>query len=56
MKDVTLRLREEGKTVLLCSHLLADVEDVCYRIGILYRGELTVEIKEREGVGSSESG
>ncbi len=43
MKDVTLRLKEEGKTVLLCSHLLADVEDVCDRIAILYRGELSVE-------------
>jgi ABC-2 type transport system ATP-binding protein len=40
MKDLILRLKEEGKTVLLCSHLLADVQDVCDRIGILYAGEL----------------
>lgn len=40
MKDMVLRLKAEGKTVLLCSHLLADVQDVCDRIAILYQGDL----------------
>jgi ABC-2 type transport system ATP-binding protein len=40
MKDLILRLRDEGKTVLMCSHLLADVQDVCDRIAILHQGEL----------------
>ncbi len=40
MKDLIVRLKEEGKTVLMCSHLLADVQDVCDRIGILYQGEM----------------
>jgi len=40
MKDMILKLRDEGKTVLMCSHLLADVQDVCDRIAILYDGEL----------------
>jgi ABC-2 type transport system ATP-binding protein len=40
MKDLILRLRDEGKTVLMCSHLLADVQDVCDRIAILHKGEL----------------
>jgi len=40
MKDLILRLRDEGKTILLSSHLLADVRDVCDRIGVLARGEL----------------
>ena len=40
MKDLILRLRDEGKTIVLCSHLLADVQDVCDRIAILYQGEL----------------
>ncbi|MGI5831888.1 MAG: ABC transporter ATP-binding protein [Thermoguttaceae bacterium] len=40
MKDLILHLKEEGKTVIMCSHLLADVQDVCDRIGILYQGEL----------------
>jgi len=40
MKDLILHLKSEGKTILLSSHLLADVQDVCDRIGILARGEL----------------
>lgn len=40
MKDLILRLRDEGKTVLLCSHLLPDIQDVCDRIAILHQGEL----------------
>ena len=33
-------MRDEGKTVLLCSHLLPDIQDVCDRIAILHQGEL----------------
>ena len=40
MKDMILDLRSQGKTIVMCSHLLADVQDVCDRIGILYQGEL----------------
>ncbi len=40
MKDLVLRLKDQGKTVLLSSHLLADVRDVCDRIGILAQGKL----------------
>ncbi len=40
MKDLIIRLREEGKTILLCSHQLADVQDVCDRVAILHQGEL----------------
>jgi ABC-2 type transport system ATP-binding protein len=40
MKDLILSLKSQGKTVVLCSHLLADVQDVCDRIAILYQGEL----------------
>ncbi len=40
IKDVILKLKERGKTILLCSHLLADVEDVCDRIAILYGGRI----------------
>jgi len=42
MKDLILQLKAQGKTVLMCSHLLADVQDVCDRIAILYGGELKV--------------
>ncbi len=40
MKDLILKLKAEGKTVVMCSHLLADVQDVCDRIAILHQGEL----------------
>lgn len=40
MKDLILKLRDQGKTILMCSHLLADVQDVCDRIAILHQGEL----------------
>jgi ABC-2 type transport system ATP-binding protein len=40
IKDLIKQLAGRGKTVLLCSHLLADVEDVCDRIAILYGGRL----------------
>jgi len=40
IKDLIIKLAQRGKTVLLCSHLLADVEDVCDRIAILYGGKI----------------
>lgn len=40
VKELIIRLKQAGKTVLLCSHLLADVEDVCDRIAILHQGVL----------------
>src|SRR6185503_18896387 len=42
MKNLIIRLKEQGKTVVMSSHLLADVQDVCDRIAILYAGELKV--------------
>src|SRR6476619_885837 len=40
MKDLILDLRNQGKTVIMCSHRLEDVQDVCDRIAILNNGEL----------------
>jgi ABC-2 type transport system ATP-binding protein len=42
MKDLIIELKKQGKTVIMCSHLLADVQDVCDRIAILNGGELKV--------------
>jgi len=39
VKNVIKELGERGKTVILCSHLLADVEDVCDRVLIMYGGK-----------------
>ncbi|MBN1506754.1 MAG: ABC transporter ATP-binding protein [Sedimentisphaerales bacterium] len=43
IKDLILKLAERGKTILLCSHLLADVEDVCHRVAILYGGRVQAQ-------------
>ncbi len=48
IKDLILELKKRGKTILLCSHLLADVEDVCDRIAILYGGKIQAEGQVRE--------
>jgi ABC-2 type transport system ATP-binding protein len=40
MKDLILDLRKAGKTIIMCSHRLEDVQDVCDRIAILNLGEL----------------
>jgi ABC-2 type transport system ATP-binding protein len=40
MKDLILALARRGKTVILSSHLLADVEDVCDRVVIYYGGKI----------------
>src|SRR5439155_2905058 len=40
VKDLILALARRGKTVVLSSHLLADVEDVCDRVVIYYGGRI----------------
>jgi ABC-2 type transport system ATP-binding protein len=40
MKDLIVSLRDRGKTILMCSHRLEDVQDICDRIAILNLGEL----------------
>ncbi len=43
VKDLILALARRGKTVLLSSHLLADVEDICDRVAILCDGVIIVQ-------------
>ncbi|HIE10554.1 MAG TPA: ABC transporter ATP-binding protein [Kiritimatiellae bacterium] len=40
VKDILRSLADQGRTVILSSHLLADVEDICDRIAVLYNGRL----------------
>jgi len=40
VKDLIVTLAERGKTILVSSHQLADVEDVCHRVAILYNGRI----------------
>ncbi len=43
IRDLILSLRERGITVFLCSHLLEQVQEVCDRVGIIFRGRMVRE-------------
>ena len=43
VKDLILMLKKRGKTVLVTSHLLSDVEDVCDRVIILFGGKIRAQ-------------
>ncbi|MBK9383654.1 MAG: ABC transporter ATP-binding protein [Planctomycetes bacterium] len=43
IRDVLLRVRGEGRTIFLNSHLLSEVEQICDRVGILEAGRLARE-------------
>ncbi|MCX6847020.1 MAG: ABC transporter ATP-binding protein [Verrucomicrobia bacterium] len=45
IRDLILKLRERGITVFLCSHLLEQVQEVCDRVGIIFRGKMVLEGK-----------
>jgi len=51
MCELIRKLKQQGKTVLITSHLLAQIEDVCDRVAILDRGKLIVEGSVLELVG-----
>ena len=38
IRDIILKLKEQGMTVFLCSHLLEQVQEICDNVGILYQG------------------
>ena len=40
VRDLIGELRDEGKTVFMCSHILSDIEVLCDRVAILKRGRL----------------
>jgi len=40
IRDIILRLRAEGKTVFLSSHILQDIEMICDRVAILVEGKI----------------
>ena len=41
--EIIQRLKEMGKTVILSTHILSDVERVADRVGILHQGKLQLE-------------
>ena len=57
MRDLIVGLRRDHRTVLLSSHLLAEVEQVCDRVGVIRQGRLiaegtVAELRGRAGEGS----
>lgn len=40
VRDLISSLRDEGKTVFMCSHILSDIEVLCDRVAILKKGRL----------------
>jgi ABC-2 type transport system ATP-binding protein len=40
VRDLIAALRQEGKTVFMCSHILSDIEVLCDRVAILKSGRL----------------
>lgn len=45
IRDLIFKLREQGITVFLCSHLLEQVQEVCDHVGIIFRGKMVREGK-----------
>lgn len=43
VKDLLLALADRGKTILICSHHLADMEDICDRVAILLDGRICAQ-------------
>ena len=43
VRDLILRLRAEGKTVFMNTHILSDVEMLCDRVAIIVRGRIRFE-------------
>jgi ABC-2 type transport system ATP-binding protein len=54
MRTLIRRVSAEGCTVLLSSHLLGEVQQVCDRVGIIFRGQLVAQMPVDElGSGGS---
>ena len=51
ISELILQLKARGKTVLITSHLLGQIEDICDRVAILDRGRLVVEGSMQDLVG-----
>jgi len=55
MRSIIRGIRAEGKAVLISSHLLGEVEQICDRVGVIQRGKLVAErtmaeLRGREGL------
>lgn len=46
--DLVLELKQQGKTVFFCSHILSDVERLCDRIGLMVKGRLVKQFARED--------
>ena len=53
IRDLILRLKEDGVTVFLCSHLLEQVQEVCDTVGVIFNGKMVRQgsVEELTAVG-----
>lgn len=54
VRELLLRMREQGRTIFLSSHLLSEVELVCDRVAVLHHGKLARLGRTRDLLSSSE--
>jgi ABC-2 type transport system ATP-binding protein len=52
IRDLILRLREEGKTVFMNTHILTDVEMLCDRVAIIVKGKIRYEGTTQQFLGA----
>ena len=55
MRDLMKRLKAEGHTVLISSHVLHEIEHICDRIAIMNRGRIVVQGRVEDLLGSQDS-
>lgn len=48
VKDILLNLKDKGKTIVLSTHILADMDKICDRAGFLHNGIIAKEVDVRE--------
>src|SRR5256885_11217547 len=53
VRDIILRLKDQGKTIFFSTHILPDVEMICDRVGILVKGRLRAVGAVHELVGTA---
>ena len=56
MRELVRRLAGEGLTVLLSSHLLGEVEDLCNRVAIVRKGQIVYEGALKQLLATAASG
>jgi ABC-type multidrug transport system ATPase subunit len=43
IRDLILEENREGRTIFISSHILSEIEKICHRVAIIYRGKLRIE-------------